>query len=227
MGLFQRLRRITAARIEAFLTTMEDPEVLFPQLIKEMEEQVGKAAEAEAKAKAVVKGAERDRDEVKEKLEKMEKGAEAALSQGDEPSAREAVAAQIGLEADLKRREESVQRAQAAADDAQHAREQITGQLEELKTKKNEILTRARVAKTQQKIEKTVHGPAASTGSILDAVERLETQVEEAEAELDVRRDMDEGGAAPSLEKRLDDLEKDAEIDKRLASLKKKVDSAK
>ena len=105
--------------------------------------------------------------------------------------------------------------------------ELIEEQLEELRTKKNEILTRARIAKTQQKIEKTVSGRASSTASILDAVMRLEGKVEETEAELEIRRGMDKDGVSPSLERRLDELERDGEIEKRLAELKKRISASK
>jgi phage shock protein A len=52
---------------------------------------------------------------------------------------------------------------------------------------------------------------------------RLEGKVEEAEAELDVRRGIDKGEPTHSLDRRLDALELDAEVEKRLAELKKRI----
>ena len=157
----------------------------------------------------------------------MTRGAEIAVEKGEDETARDAVRAQIALESDLKIQQDAIARAERAYEDAQSARMQIEKQLEELRTKKNEILTRARIASTQQKIEKTVSGSASSTHSILDAVVRLESKVEEAEAELEIRRGMDIGRATPSLERRLDELERNDEIEKRLADLKKKISSPK
>jgi len=51
--------------------------------------------------------------------------------------------------------------------------------------------------------------------------------VEEAEAELEIRRGFDGSSTAPSLERRLDLLEQDEEIEKRLAELKKKIAESK
>ncbi len=223
MGLISRIRRITVSRIENFLNTVEDPEVLFPQLVREMEDQVRAAISAETKALAAQKAAERDADQTRKKLDRLTRGAELAVEKGENETARDAIRAQITLESDLKVQEDAVCRAERAYEEAQNARMQIEKQLEELRTKKNEILTRARIASTQQKIEKTVSGRASSTNSILDAVVRLEGKVEEAEAELEIRRGMDAGGATPSLERRLDELEKNDEIEKRLAALKKKI----
>jgi phage shock protein A len=223
MGLISRIRRITVSRIENFLNTVEDPEVLFPQLVREMEDQVRAAISAETKALAAQKTAERDVGRIRQKLDRMARGAELAVEKGENETARDAIRTQITLESDLKFQEDAVSRAERAYEDAKDARMQIEKQLEELRTKKNEILTRARIASTQKKIEKTVSGRASSANSILDAVVRLESKVEESEAELEIRRSMDAGGATPSLDRRLDELEQNDEIEKRLAELKKKI----
>ena len=227
MGLIQRIRRLTVAHIEEFLNTVEDPEVIFPQLVREMEDQVRAAVSAETKALAASKAAEREAANTRQKLDRMVRGAEVAVEKGDDKTARDAVKAQIALESNLSVQDDAVARAGRAFEDAKSARMQIEEQLNELRTKKNEIITRARVAKTQQKIEKTVSGRATSTASILDTVERMEGKVEETEAELEIRRGMDKGGATPSLERRLDELERDSEIEKRLAELKKRISASK
>ena len=223
MSIMERLKRVTVGRMEAFLTSVEDPELVFPQLVKEMEEQVRAATDAEAKAMAAVKAAERARDQVADKLQAMQTGAEAALAQGDEGTAREAVEAQIKIEEDLARRSDGVATANSSYSDAHHARVQTQRQLDEIRSKKDEILTRARVAKSQEKIQRTVQGPAASTGSILDAVSRMEARVEEQESELAVRKEMAGGPANASLEQRIEDLHTKTEVDRRMAELQAKL----
>jgi phage shock protein A len=223
MGLINRIRRLTVARIENFLNTIEDPEILFPQLVREMEDQVRAAISAEAKAMAASKEAERNAEAVRKKLDRMVRHAEFAVDKGDIGTAREAVKEQIALESELKIQSDAVSRALRAYNDARAVRIQIEGQLDELRAKKNEILTRARVAASQRKIEKTVRGPANSTASILDAVVRLEGKVEAAEAELEIRRDTGKGSAATSIEGRLGELEHDSEVEKRLAEIKRRI----
>jgi phage shock protein A len=223
MGLINRIRRLTIARIESFLNTVEDPEILFPQLVREMEDQVRAALSAEAKALAASKAAERDAGYVRQKLDRIMRGAEIAVDKGDSKTAREAVKAQMALESDLKKYDEAMARAGRAYEDAKAARMQIERQLDELRSKKNEMLTRARLAKSRQKIENTAGGRVSSTASILDAVTRMEDRIKEAEAELDIRRGLDEGEASPSLDRRLRDLESDGEVEKRLAELKRRI----
>jgi phage shock protein A len=223
MGLINRIRRLTLARIEGFLNTVEDPEIIFPQLVREMEDQVRAAISAETKSLAAWKAAEREAVNIRQKLERMTRGAEIAVDKGDNETARDAIKAQISFESDLKTQDDAAARAGRAYEDARTARIQIEEQLDKLRDKKNEMLTRARIAKAQQKIERTVSGRVDSTVSILDAVARVEGKLEEAEAELEIRRGMQKDGAGPSTERRLDELERDGEIEKRLDELRKRI----
>jgi len=224
MGLIGRIQRVTMARIESFLDSVEDPEVMFPQLIAEMEDQIRAATNAEAKALGAVKAAQRKVDETRGRIERLAKGAELALNQGDEAMARDALAAQVKAEEELKQGEDALSKAETAQSQATDARKRLQSQLEELRSKKDEILTRARVAKTQKKVQKTVSGPSASGQSILDTVAKMESKVQEAESELEVQREMDEGTrSGPSLDKKLKDLEMNAEVQARLEALQKKA----
>lgn len=226
MGILGRIKRITTGKLELFLSRSENPETLFPQLIVEMETQVQAATEAEAKAMASVRQAEKAVEEANAKLKTMTAGATAALSNNDEGMAREAIEAQVAWEAELIRREAALQVAESVLADARAARQETQAQLKNVRLKKDEILTRASVVRTQERIQRTVAGPSASTGSILDAVEALEAKVEEKEANLAIQKDLTgrgSGAASPSLERRLDEMNRNAEIDRRLAALKATV----
>ena len=224
MGLFKRLHRITIGRIESFLSKVEDPETLFPVLIKEMEEQLEAATEAEAKAMATLKGCEREISKHEETVKKYENGAINAIKQGDEETATEAVKAQISAEKSFVLAKQNLEISTNALERARVGRVRIQKQLEELKIKKDEILTRARVAKTQKKIQATVNGSLGSGDSILDAVARLEAGVEKDEAELEIQQALvGEGTASQSLEDRLKELENETEIQVRLDELKRRA----
>ena len=224
MGIFKRLHRITLGRIEAFLDRVEDPEMVFPVLITEMEEQLKAATEAEAKALSALKQSQRDLSNIQSKIDRYGRGALLAVEKGDEDTARMSVEAQVDTEKNLTFAQQSVDCATDSLDHSTAARKRIQRQLEELCTKKDEILTRARVAKVQKKIQRTVSGSIGSTDSILDSVARLEASVEETEAELEIQANLTgEGTASPSLERKLDELGHESEIESRLESLRKQV----
>lgn len=224
MNLIKRMMRISNARIEAFLSSVEDPETMFPQLVKEMEEQAEKAAESEAQALTALKLAERARDTAKANVGKMLSGAELAMKSGDEGTAREAIEAQLDLEKALKHKSEACERAAESYNNARDMRSRIQEKLDETRAKQSEILTRARVAKSQKKIQQMVDSPISSSDSIIDAIERLEGKVEQAEAELEVERELaGESRESKDLEQRLEQLETDQEVEARLAALKNKL----
>jgi len=160
-----------------FLSRVEDPELLFPVLVKEMQEQLSAATEAEAKATATLKHCQRDSRKHSERIEKYKNGALQALKKEDETTARQAIESQIEAEKTADFTQRGLDTAQASCERATVARKRIQEQLEELQAKKSEILTRARVAKVQKKIQRTVSGTVGSTDSILDAVAKLEAQV--------------------------------------------------
>ena len=221
MGLLKRLHRITIGRIEALLDRVEDPEIMFPQLIREMEDQLRKATEQEACAIAEVKRSEREVEALQDKISKLGRGAACALQQDDEKIAREALAAQIDAERALKTAQANAEALNSTCNLATAGREQIQQQLVELKAQKSEILTRARIAKTRKNIQKTVSTGIGSTDSILDAVAKLEVGIEETEAELEIQAKLAvDARINPSLAKKLKELEQSSEIDLRLNELK-------
>ena len=224
MGLFKRLHRVTVGRIQAFLQSVEDPEIVFPQLLREMEGQLRQATETEAKCAASVKMSERAMAKTLERIEKMGRGAALAVKEGDDKTAREAVVAQIEAEEGLEEAQGNLARAKGTLDQASSARKQIQQQLEELRSKKDDIIARARLTKARKKIQQTVSGTAGSTDSILDAVARLEAGVEETEAELAIQARLVGASPSSSLEYRLDELDRKAEIDQRLAALRRQAD---
>jgi phage shock protein A len=223
-GLFKRLHRITLGRIEAFLSRVEDPELVFPVLVKEMQQQLEAAGDAEARAVATLKSCEREVNKHAETIGRYGNGALLAIKKGDGETARHSVEAQIDAEraAEFSKRNFGV--ARQSLERARTGRERIQQQLEELQAKKDEILTRARVARVQKKIQATVSGSAGSSDSILDAVARLESQIEETEAELEIQASLTgEATAGPSLERKLSELDREARIEERLARLKEEV----
>jgi phage shock protein A len=224
MSIFKRLHRITLGRIEAFLDRAEDPEKVFPILVQEMEGQLKAATEAEAKAMAAKKGALRDLQRQQERVDRFGRGASLALKKDDEETARMSVEAQIEAEKTLAIAQQNVDVAADSLDHASSARKTIQKQLDELRSKKEEILTRAKVAKAQQKIQRTVCGSVGSSDSILDAVARLEANIEETEAELELQANLTgDASASPALEKRLTELDHEAEVERRLKAIRQEV----
>ena len=226
MGIFKRLHRITIGRIEAYLDKAENPETLFPVLVEEMQSQLKAATAAQAKATVALNQATRDLENHLAKVDRFGNGAVLAIKKGDEDTARLSVEAQIEAEKTLATLQQNVDVATDSLDHAVSCRKKIQQQLNELTAKKGEILTRARIAKAQQKIQRTVTGYAGSTDSILDAVARIESNIEETEAQLEVQANLTgDFTSSPSLERKLDELSHESEVEERLKKIRLEVTS--
>lgn len=214
-GLVSRLRRITVSTISAFLETVEEPEAIFPQLIREMQGKIGEAVNAEGKAAAALSANQRRLDESTGRSIRLTHGAELALRHGDESLAREALAEQIRADRLRGELERSLKQSEAALTEARELRLHLQAQLEELQSRKREILARSRSVKSAAGTHKRADRIRAAGTAILDEVSRLEEK-EEANSMNSRGTQADRARLEYSLEDRLRSLEQEAEIERRL-----------
>jgi len=222
MALIDRLRRITMGRIEAFLDAVEDPEVVLPQLVREMADRVNDAANAEAKALSAVKAARRRLDEVTGRAARMGDGARLALEADDEETARQALAAQVDAERAVGRHRDELAAAEAACRDAAAVRTQLQRDLQTLQARQKELIARARAARRRRHaVGPDPKSLAARRRGLLDAVARMEAKVDEAEAAVEVHDRVTRTLGVGFETERVHALERDAEVERRLDQLKR------
>lgn len=207
MGLLKRVGRLSVARVEAFLASVEDPRRLLPQIFRELEECLRQATEREATSLTGVRHAERARHDAQAKVKRMGELAEAAVAKGDEPLAREALRAQVDAELALRLKSAALTIALRTHKDGEVARDRLQRQLDELREKQQEILLRATTDGAGRSIPATDPG---GSGGVLDAIARMERKagIGSAPAAADP---LEEGRYAP---------ERDQELDLRLDALK-------
>jgi len=133
MGLIKRLNRITLARIEAFLASVETPERLLPQIERELADRIGAAVNAEAKALTAVRADRRRLDEAAGRVLRFQQGARLAVDAGDDATAREALAAQLRAEEAVAARQKAQETAESALAEAGRVRRQLQDELARLK----------------------------------------------------------------------------------------------
>ena len=223
MGRISRLKRITRARIEAFLDSIERPEDVLPQLEKEMTQKVTEVANAEAKALSAVLGAQRKVDEATGRAMRLENGARMAIEADDFETSRRAIAALLNAEDNIEQYNHQVASAQTAYADAQRVRKQMQQNLKDLKNRKKEILARNRHAKLNKKAQKQYEATTPNgMDDILEMIGRMEAKVDQAESEVQVQNHITQTIEITLDSKELDRKVRDAEVDRRLEELKSK-----
>ena len=217
MSLIKKLKRITLGRIEAFLDTLEDPAYIIPQLEKELAAKLEIAINAQAKSLTSVKSARRKLDETEGKLLRYEKLIQSAISNNDEQLTRKIIAAQILAEEEKQSQEKFLQSTEKAYIQAQQVCLQLKSNIENLRQKAKELKCRNETAKHLQSSFKKQTDFSGNNSSILDTISRMEEKIIAKESEIEVRQEL---SSFIEDSEAFDDLEKSAEIDKRLNMLK-------
>jgi len=224
MGRISRLKSITRSRIEAFLASLEDPEVILPQLIKEMEDRAREASRAEAKALSAVKGDRRRLDTALGRVIRFKEGAVLAVEVDEIDTARQAIAAQIQAEKEVEKCRNDLAVSESAYNSAGQVRRQLRQNLIELRLKKNDILTRSREIRSQKSSNKKLGDLSRDASkNILDIVAKMESKIEEAEGEIEIKDEIARTLGVSFPYERVKVLESDAEVDRRLTEIKRKI----
>jgi len=225
MGQINRLKNITRAKIEAFLSHFETPEIVLPQLLRELSENLEQALRAEAKALTAVKADQRRLDAEIGRVNRYKEGAILAIKAAQDDLARQAVAAQIEAENELARVQKVLDVSENAYKAAQTVRLQIQQNLKELKTGKDALLERSRQLRISQAIVAVDKNFNANTKNILESVAKMEADIEQAEAENDIRSEINRKLGPGFQHERIRELETKEIVDQRLSKIKEQIEN--
>ena len=224
MGKIDRLKRITMGRIEAFLDSLEKPEYILPQLLKEMGQLVTEAANAKAKALSAVKSARRRLDEANGKVLRLENGAKLAVQADDIKTARQVIAVQIQVEEGARKCQAELELAEKAYQSATAVSTQLLANFTELKEKKAVLLKQCRQQQLTKQLQKKYTQSIIEPGrDIFDVIARMETRIEQQQIELETQTELTKALGSGFDEERVEKLERDAQVDQRLNEIKKQL----
>lgn len=212
------------ARIEAFLASLERPEDVIAALVAEMTQKLAEAAKAQAKAATAVEADRRRVDAATGRTIRLEKGATVAIKSGEVAVARQAIAAQIKAEHDLTDCQNRLEVSESAMRSARDVSLQLQDNLQELKRHKKEILSRIRAAQAKQGLAaKHTTFARDDDRSILDFVARMEADLEEEEARIEIHNHVEKTLGLTFEQERVKEFEADEEVERRLNELKKQL----
>ncbi|NJL01150.1 MAG: PspA/IM30 family protein [Spirulinaceae cyanobacterium RM2_2_10] len=211
MAWLDRIWQATRAQLNHLARAAEDPAEALERAAYEMETHVLQMRQAVAQAIATQKRTERQARQSEAIAEDWERRARLALTQSDEPLAREALSRRQshldtarGLRSQLEQQSGLVTRLKQDLRDLER-------QVAATQIKKDLYLARAQSAEATRRMRELLTGAAgAATQTIFD---RMEARVLELEAQAELM-------AASSVETQFDQLEQAAAVDAELAALK-------
>jgi phage shock protein A len=218
MGILDRISRLVSSNVNAAIDKMTDPAKEIDQLVLDMEAQLKKARQEVQGALATEK---RHRDRAAElgrSVDSWQERAERAVRAGDDGLAREALKRKAEIEQEKLDAERTLRDQEAYADQLTSALKALEARIAEVKLKKETLKAKARASK----------GRSPLGNSAFSEFDRLSGKVDAVEAEAGLDEELaamrHEDAKSREVERKLEALGKDKDVEDRLAALKAKLE---
>ena len=219
-GSLERLTTIWKANFNQLLDRMEDPEKMVRQFVRELEEEVDKAARAAASGLANQRRLEQQYAEAQKRIQALQDRAEGAVEAEDDEVARRVLRDKAAAVAAAEAIGLALSESREAAVQLRRQLDEFRGNLQEARSRQGALVGRLRAA------SKEAHsgGSGESTQTRLEEriaehkndFERVVKQVEIAEAEAEIQQQL-------AAEQRQQSPDPEARVEDELAALKKKI----
>lgn len=232
MTLFQRAHDIIAAKANKALDAAEKPDELLDLSYEEMLDRITEVKRALVQIAASGKQIELQEQQLGHSVEHLQDQARAALTQGKEDLAKEALSRKAAAQAQIDGLEEQRQQ---LAEQEQHMEQT----LDTLQKRVNEFRTKKEVLKAQyataQAVSSVNADAAGISGSYADsgaALQRAQDKIAELQARAGATDELlqsgvleDVGGDTDDIQDELDEAGTTAQVDSELAALKAQIAS--
>jgi phage shock protein A len=212
VGVFKRIGGVFQAKTNKLLDKVEDPRETLDLAYQQQLEQITKVKRSVADVATARKRIEIQAQQLKDQADKLQTQAKAALEQGNEPLAREALSRREALANQLGSLE--VQHAQIAEQEAKliETSHKLEASIEQFRTQKETVKATYTAAEAETKVNEAVAGISSSMGDAGQALQRANDKVAEMQARASATDELLASGALTDLTRPVDDIQ--AELDK-------------
>jgi phage shock protein A len=226
-GTLQRIRNIFTAKANKVLDRAEDPRDTLDLSYEKQLEQLQKVRRGVADVATARKRIELQAQGLQKQADKLQSQAKAALGQGNEDLAREALSrrAAIGEQlTDLKAQHDSITEQEGKLVETS---QQLQTRVERFRTQKETMKASYTAAEAQTKVGEAVSGISDSMGSSAQAMQRAQDKIASMQARAGAIDELLASGALNDLSTPVDDIQKEldkvqatSQVDNELAALK-------
>lgn len=184
-GILSRFKTIMESNINALLDKAEDPVKMADQLVRDLEDDLGKVKAETASIMAEEKRAKRAYDDCLAEVEKLQKYAEMAVMKGADGDAKTFLSQKAAKAETLTSLKTAYELALTNAEKMKEMHDKLTEQIREINVRKASIKAKAAVAKTQERINKmgqSISGAADNLSAFDKLEEKVNRKMDEAEA---------------------------------------------
>ncbi len=227
MGIGKRITTIFQAKSNAALNKMEDPRQTLDLSYEQQLENLTKVKRAVADVATARKRVEIQAEQLKAQGDKLAEQAKAALAQGNEPLAREALTRREGIAAQLKDLDAQHATIVDQEDKLVATSQKLQTEIEAFRTKKETIKATYTAAEASSHVNEAVAGISTSMTDAGAAMQRAQDKVAQMQARSGALDDLLASGALTDLNSPSDDIQAQLDqasnannVDAQLAALK-------
>ncbi|HEY6788204.1 MAG TPA: PspA/IM30 family protein [Trebonia sp.] len=227
MSLFQRAHDIVAAKASKALDAAEKPDEMLDFSYDQMLEQITRMRRALVDIAASRKQIELQETQLQHSVDHLQEQAKAALSQGREDLAREALSRKAAAQAQIDGMESQHQQLTEEEEKLEHALAATQEKVNNFRSQKEVLKAQYTAASAMTSVNESVAGISTSMGDSGAALQRAQDKIATMQARAGALDELmqsgvleDVGGGGDDVQKELDELTSSSDVDNELAALK-------
>jgi phage shock protein A len=232
-GVFKRLSGIMQAKTHKILDKAEDPRETLDLSYEKQLESLQKVRRSVADVATARKRIELQAVQLQKQADKLQNQAKAALSQGNEDLAREALTRRAALGEQLADLETQHQQVVEQEERLVETSQRLQAQVEQFRTRKETLKASYTAAEAQTKVGEAVTGISTSMGDAGQAMQRAQDKIAGMQARAGAMDELLASGALTDLTHPVDDIQAQldkvaatSEVDNELAAMRAQLNAA-
>jgi len=222
MGLIARIGRVIRAKLNIFVSAAEDPVEQLEMTYQDMRDERRQMKQSIVNVKAQRKSLERKIDRFENEVEEHNEQARAAMEQGEEQLARQAVQqkkAKMGAVEDLRTQ---VQEIEGVESDMYDKLDEIDERIQSLKTEKEILKAKYEGAEAMEDVNASL-SEGMGDYSVEENVEDIKEEIDTMQSRAEAVQEFEDEREEQDVEAQLSDIQTDSEVDAELDTLRSEV----
>ena len=230
MSLFQRAHDLLAAKANKALDAAEKPDEMLDLSYEQMLDQITKVRQALVTIAASRKQIELQEQQLQHSVDHLTDQAKAALAQGREDLAREALSRKAAAQAQIDPMEAQHQQLTSEEQKMEQTLQALQQRVNTFRTQKEVLKAQYSAASAESSVNESVAGISSTLGDSGAALQRAQDKIATMQARAGALDELlqsgvleDVGGDTDDIQKELDEAGTAADVDHELAALKAQI----